>query len=105
MNNVKVPMCFETKDICAIIPYLNDAHYWIGDIQQKDRVITIFLNTIGGQQIGISSDETIMVNGVPVTNDCTENALKIIEHFMLCMNLETTDPPVTLDKPKEKDKK
>lgn len=105
MNNVEVPMCFETKDICAIRPYCEDSHYWIGDIKQKDRVITIYLNTIGGQQIGISTDETIMVNGVPVTNDCTENAIKIIEHFMLCMNLETTDPPVDLDKLKKKVKK
>jgi len=105
MNNIKVPMCFETKDICAIIPFLNDGHYWEGRIRKEDRVITIFLNTIGGQQIGISDGETIMINGVPVTNDCTENALKIIEHFMMCMNLETTDPPVDLDKLKEKVKK
>lgn len=87
----------------ALFYFMNN--YWIGDIKQKDRVITIFLNTIGGQQIGISNDETVMVNGVPVTNDCTENALKIIEHFMLCMNLETTDLPVDMDKLKEKDKK
>jgi len=105
MNNVKVPMCFETKDICAIRPYFGDAHYWDGSTRMEDYVITIGLNTIGGQQIGISDGETIMVNGVPVTNDCTENAIKIIEHFMLCMNLETTDPPVDLDKPKKKVKK
>lgn len=105
MNNVKVPMCFETKTICAIRPYLDDGHYLNGQVRLKDRVITIYLNTVGGQQIGISDGETIMINGVQVTNDCTENALKIIEHFMLCMNLETTDPPVDMDKLKEKHKK
>lgn len=105
MNKVKVPMCFETKTICAIRPYSEDGHYWDGQTRMDDHVITIFLNTIGGQQIGITDGETIMINGVPVTNNCTENAIKIIEHFMMCMNLETTDPPVDLDKLKEKDKK
>lgn len=105
MNKVKVPMCFETKDICAIRPYCEDSHYWEGRTRMEDNVITIYLNTIGGQQIGISDGETIMINGVPVTNDSTENAIKIIEHFMLCMNLETTDPPVDLDKLKKKVKK
>ena len=73
MNKVKVPMCFETKDICAIRPYCGESYYWEGQTRMEDHVITIYLNTIGGQQIGISSDETIMINGVPVTNDCTEH--------------------------------
>jgi hypothetical protein len=49
MNNVKVPMCFETKDICAIKPYTEEAHYWDGSTRMEDYVITIRLNTIGGQ--------------------------------------------------------
>lgn len=98
-------MCFETKTICAIRPYSEDGHYWVGQTRMDDYVITIYLVTMSGQQIGITDGETIMINGVPVTNDCTENAIKIIEHFMLCMNLETTDPPVDLDKLKKKVKK
>lgn len=97
-------MCFETKTICAIRPCLDDGHYWDGSIRMNDRVVNIYLNTTGGQ-ISILNDDTIMINGVPVTNDSTENAIKIIEHFMLCMNLESADPPVDVDKPKEKVKK
>lgn len=105
LESVDFPLCLDTAKICAVWPNYGDGYYYKNGMRTMDRSINIHVYTIGGTGLAITESTTIMINGVPVQNDSKDNALKIVDYLMLCMNLETTDPPVDTAKLKEKHKK
>lgn len=85
LNNTKFPFCVDSLRLAAVKPYCGDFHY----NDPHDNEYLIYIELYGDSKImDIKPYDSIVMNGIEVVNDCTENALKITEYLTMVMYLE-----------------
>ena len=106
INEIKVPFMFDTLTVGHVRPWRSsDSYKQNGDRRFNNGYEIHILLNINGKELEIEGNDSVYINGVPVENDRTENAVKILEHIQTVMMLERTDPPMELIKEQVKPKK
>lgn len=97
INNARMPFFIDTEKIGYVYPWQGSDHYRKnGDRSFSNGYeVRIYLN-VNGKNFEIGGNDTVFINRVPVENDCTANALKILEYIQTIMMLERKDPPLEL---------
>ena len=107
INEARAPFIIDSEKVGYVYPWRSsDSYRRNGDRRFSNGYeIHISLN-VNGKCFEIGGNDSVFINSVPVENDCTENALKILEYIQTIMMLERKDPPLELlqepAKPKKK---
>lgn len=106
INEAHVPFIIDSEKIGYVYPWRSsDSYRQNGDRRFSNGYeIHISLN-VDGKCFEIGGNDTIFINRVPVENDRTQNALKILEYIQTIMMLERKDPPMELIQEQAKPKK
>lgn len=107
INGFKIPFVINSMQIGFINPWRSNDYYRRDGgerVWANGQEIHIYLN-VNGKDIVIGGNDHVLINGVPVENDRSENAVKIIEYIQTIMMLERKDPPMELIQEQEKPKK
>lgn len=99
INEAHVPFIIDSEMVGYVYPWRSsDSYRQNGDRRFSNGFeIHICLN-VHGKCFEIGGNDSVFINNVPVENDRTENALKILEYIQTVMMLKRKDPPMELIK-------
>lgn len=99
-NEVEIPFTVDSTLIGYINPWRSsDCYRRDGKSRDWDNGQEIHINlNVNGKDFEIGGNDRVFINGVPVENDRTENAVKIIEYIQTIMALERKEPPMEIIK-------
>lgn len=106
INNARMPFFIDSEKIGYVYPWQGSDYYRKNGNRSfnNGNEVRIYL-CVEGKNFEIGGNDTVFINRVPVENDCTANALKILEYIQTIMMLERKDPPMELIQEQAKPKK
>lgn len=97
INNARVPFFVDSEKIGYVYPWRSSDSYRQNGGRHFSNGYEIHISLcVDGKCFEIGGNDTVFINRVPVENDRTENALKIVEYIQTIMMLERKDPPMEL---------
>lgn len=82
LNGTKFPFCVDSLKLTVVKSYASSYHHYSNPHDNEYQIY------ISSNIMEIKPNDSIVINGVEVANDCTENALKITEYLTMIMYLE-----------------
>lgn len=106
INNVRMPFFIDSEKIGYVYPWQGSDHYRKNGNRSFNNGYEVRIYVcVEGKNFEISGNDIVVINRVSVENDCTANALKILEYIQTVMMLERKDPPLELIQEQAKPKK
>lgn len=106
INEAQVPFIIDSEKIGYVYPWRSSDSYRQNGGRHFSNGYEIHISLcIDGKCFEIGGNDTVFINRVPVENDRTQNALKIVEYIQTIMMLERRDPPMELITEQAKPKK